>query len=177
MKPNDGKIENGIIRFVNMGRLSVEKNQEALIRAFARLAAEKPNVMLFLVGDGPERENLQDLIGQMNLEGRVFLTGNLSNPFGFLDQCDCFVLPSLHEGQPLVVFEARALHMPIILSRFSSVGGSVIENGQYLVDMDEESIWEGLNAFVSGDVPQEYRFDEKEYNCEAYREFVRAALS
>lgn len=177
MKPNDGKIENGIIRFVNMGRLSVEKNQEALIRAFARLAAEKPNVMLFLVGDGPERENLKDLIGQMNLEGRVFLTGNLSNPFGFLDQCDCFVLPSLHEGQPLVVFEARALHMPIILSRFSSVGGSVIENGQYLVDMDEESIWEGLNAFVSGDVPQEYRFDEKEYNCEAYREFVRAALS
>lgn len=177
IRPNDGKVENGIIRFVNMGRLSVEKNQETLIRAFARLAAEKPNVMLYIVGDGPERENLQELIGQLNLEGRVYLTGNLSNPFGFLDQCHCFILPSLHEGQPLVVFEARALRMPIILSRFSSVGGSVIENGQYLVDMDEESIWEGLNAFVSGDVPQEYRFDEKEYNSEAYREFVRAALS
>lgn len=170
------KADNGIIRFATVGRLSVEKNQAALIRAFARLAEERQDVMLYILGDGPERENLQNLIGQLNIQDHVILTGNLSNPFGLLNQCDCFVLPSLHEGQPLVVFEARALHMPIILSRFSSVGGSVIENGQYLVDMDEESIYSGLHAYLAGEVPCDYVFDDAAYNQEAYAEFEAAVF-
>ena len=117
-----------------------------------------------------------DLICQLGLQEKVILTGNLSNPFGLLRQCDCFILPSLHEGQPLVVFEARAMHMPIILSRFSSVGGSVIENGQCLVDMDADSIYEGMCRFMAGGVPGRYAFDDEEYNREAYAEFERAAL-
>ena len=132
--------------------------------------------MLYILGDGPERENLWNLIRQLNLQDHVILTGNLSNPFGLLNQCDCFVLPSLHEGQPLVVFEARVLHMPIILSRFSSVGGSVIENGQYLVDMDEESIYNGLHAYLAGEVPCDYVFEADAYNREAYAEFEAAVF-
>lgn len=173
---NDSKVENGMVRFVSVGRLSVEKNQAALIRAFARLAEERADVMLYILGGGPEKNNLQELICQLELQERVILTGNLSNPFGLLKQCDCFVLPSLHEGQPLVVFEARALHMPIILSRFSSVGGSIIEDGQYLVDMDEDSIYEGLLAYVSGKVPSGYVFEDTVYNKEAYAEFEEAVF-
>ncbi len=176
IRANTGKVENGVTRFVNIGRLSVEKNQEALIRAFARLEKEYPEVMLYIIGDGTEKNNLLDLICQLGLQEKVILTGNLSNPFGLLRQCDCFILPSLHEGQPLVVFEARAMHMPIILSRFSSVGGSVIENGQCLVDMDADSIYEGMCRFMAGGVPSRYAFDDEEYNREAYAEFERAAL-
>lgn len=170
------KVDNGVTRFVNVGRLSVEKNQAALIRAFARLAGETPEVMLYILGDGPEKENLQNLVRQLAMQDRVILTGNLSNPFGLLNQCDCFVLPSLHEGQPLVIFEARALHMPIIVSRFSSVGGSVLEHGQYLVDMEEESIYEGLRAYLSGEVPTDYVFEDAAYNEEAYAEFEAAVF-
>lgn len=173
----DSKVENGITRFVSVGRLSVEKNQAALIRAFARLEEEHPDVMLYILGGGPEKTNLEELIRQLDLQDKVILTGNLSNPFGLLHQCDCFVLPSLHEGQPLVVFEARALHMPIILSRFSSVGGSVIDQGQYLVDMDEESIYEGLCTYLEGGVPSDYVFEDAAYNREAYAEFEAAVFS
>ena len=169
------KVDNGIVRFATMGRLSVEKNQAALIRAFARLAEENPNVMLYLMGNGPERSNLEELIGLLEVKDKVILTGNMENPFGLLRQCDCFVLPSFHEGQPLVVFEARALHMPIILSKFSSVGGSMIENGQYLVDMDEDSIYEGLCAYMAGEVPSDYEFEDEEYNRQAFKE-VEAAV-
>lgn len=172
----DTKADNGITRFVTVGRLSVEKNQAALIRAFARLAEERQDVMLYILGDGPERDSLWSLIGTLNIQDHVILTGNLSNPFGLLHQCDCFVLPSLHEGQPLVVFEARALQMPVILSRFSSVGGSIIENGQYLVDMDEDSIYNGLRAYLAGDVPCDYVFDVDAYNREAYAEFETAVF-
>lgn len=173
----DEKIKNKVTRFVSVGRLSVEKNQAALIRAFARLEEEHPDVMLYILGGGPERGRLEELIRLSGLQGKVILTGNLSNPFGLLHQCDCFVLPSLHEGQPLVVFEARALHMPIILSRFSSVGGSIIDQGQYLVDMDENSIYEGLCAYLEGNVPCDYVFEDTAYNREAYAEFEAAVFN
>lgn len=168
--------DNGITRFVTVGRLSVEKNQAALIRAFAHLTEERQDVMLYILGEGPEKQALWNLIRQLDIQDHVILTGNLSNPFGLLNQCDCFLLPSLHEGQPLVVFEARALHMPIILSRFSSVGGSVLENGQYLADMDEESIYDGLCAYLAGEVPCDYVFDDDAYNREAYAEFEAAVF-
>lgn len=171
------RVENGVTRFVNIGRLSVEKNQAVLIRAFARLVDRHKHVMLYIMGDGPERENLAELISRLDLQKNVFLTGNVSNPFGLLHQCHCFVLPSLHEGQPLVIFEARALQMPIIVSRFSSVGGSVMENGQYLIDMDEESVYQGLEAYMAGEVPLDYQFEAEKYNREAYGEFETAVFA
>lgn len=170
------KVENGVTRFVNIGRLSVEKNQAVLIRAFARLLDKNRQVMLYILGDGTERKNLEELICRLDLQDHVFLTGNVSNPFGLLHQCHCFVLPSLHEGQPLVIFEARALHMPILVSRFSSVGGSVLEGGQYLIDMDEEAVYQGLEAYMAGDVPTGYEFDAGAYNRGAYAEFEAAVF-
>ena len=173
---NEEKVHNGTIRFVNVARLSVEKNQAELIKAFARLAQEHTNVMLYILGQGPERGNLEKLIARLELKGRVILTGALANPYGLMHQCGCFVLPSLHEGQPLTVFEARALQMPVILSDFSSVGGSLLENGQYMVHMDADSIYEGFLAYLSGKVPADYKFSSQAYNKEAYEEFARAVF-
>ncbi len=170
------KVENGVVRFVNVARLSVEKNQTELIRAFARLAGEYKDVMLYLIGEGPQRKVLEKLILQLNLSERVILTGNLRNPFGLMRQCSCFILPSVHEGQPLVVFEARALHLPIILSDYSSVGGSVVDDGQYIVHQDADSIYEGLLAFMNGKVPSDYVFQDEIYNKQAYAEFENAVF-
>lgn len=170
------KVENGVVRFINVARLSVEKNQAELIRAFARLAGEYKDVMLYLVGEGPERKNIEKLILQLHLSNKVILTGNMRNPFGLMRQCSCFILPSKHEGQPLVVFEARALHLPLILSDYASVGGSVIEDGQYMVHQDADSIYEGLAAFMNGKVPANYQFQDEIYNREAYAEFKNAVF-
>lgn len=172
--PNDVKVDNGVVKFVTLGRLSVEKNQAALIQAFARLTAEFPDTMLYIIGDGPERNRLMNQIKNLNLQEKIILTGNLPNPFGLLAQCDCFILPSLHEGQPITVFEARALHMPIIVSNFESVGGLLLENGQCLVEMDADSIYEGLHKYMEGGVPSDYAFDDVEYNRQAYGEFKTA---
>lgn len=170
------KVDNGYIKFVNIGRLSPEKNQAELINAFSRFAEKHSNAMLYILGEGPLKAALQRQIDSLGLSDRIILTGNLSNPFGLLSQCDCFVLPSIHEGQPLVIFEARAIHLPIIVSDFSSVGGSLIENGQYIVHTDADSIYDGLNAFVEGRIPSDYKFDHLQYNREAYAEFENAVF-
>lgn len=160
--------------FVNMARLSVEKNQENLIRAVLRLVTEGEDVYLYILGDGPLKAKLSGLILELGLDGRVILTGNVKNPFAVMRYCDCFVLPSLHEGQPMVIHEARAMHMPIVMSDFDSVSGVCIENGQYLVGKEADDIYEGLKAYIDGRVPTEYAFDVDEYNREAYREFLDA---
>lgn len=162
------------IRFLMIGRLSPEKNYESMIRAFARMVSVYPQIMLYIVGDGPLFSALNALIKQLGMTGRIHLVGLLDNPGILMPYCHCFVLSSFHEGQPVVLHEARTAGLPIIMSRFSSYAGAVIENGQYLTDPDEDSLAEGIRAFMEGRVPQTYSYDPVKNNREAYQEFLSA---
>lgn len=163
-----------VIRFITIGRLSPEKNHKALITAFSQFIQKGHNAMLYILGDGPLKEDIEAQISQLGLSERIIMTGNVRNPFAVMKHCDCFILPSLHEGQPMVIHEARLLKLPIIMSRFSSAEGSTIPNGQYLIGTNTEDILDGLNAFIDGRVPSNYVFDAAQYNREAYEEFLCA---
>lgn len=167
-------VKDKIYRFVTVGRLSPEKNHTNLIAGFNKLYKDNPNVYLYILGDGPLKKKLVQQIKRLNLDNHVILTGNVKNPFAILKHCDCFILPSLHEGQPVVINEARVMHMPIIVSNFSSVKGALMDNGQLIINTDEESIYNGLTAFINHEVPSDYCFDADQYNQEAYQEFLNA---
>ena len=160
------------INFVTIGRMSTEKNHLALIKAFAKLSKEYPQARLHIIGDGTLKQQIEKEIFDQNLTGKVILTGNISNPFAYMKRCQCFILPSLHEGQPIVLLEARTLQMPLIIGKFSSVSDSVMENGQLLIDTDEESIYQGMKEFMLGNVPS-YSFSPERYNEEAYGDFEK----
>lgn len=162
------------IRFMTVGRLSPEKNHEALIRAFSDFLAKGHNAMLYLIGDGLLHEELDALIDSLGIGERVVMVGLLENPSELLKYADCFLLPSLHEGQPVIIHEARVAGLPIVMTRFSSHTGSVVPNGQYLVGMKQADILKGLEAFAAGEVPKEYAYDYVNNNREAYHEFLNA---
>lgn len=171
--PYFGKQKNGnFYRFITMGRSSVEKNQLCLISAFSRLYKEFPNSCLYILGDGVLRKQLIQRVKDLNLEDNVIMPGNVNNPFVVMKNCDCFILPSLHEGQPLVINEARVLKMPIIVSNFSSVKSVLLENGQLVIGTSEQEIYEGMKAFIEGKVPAHYDFNAEEYNKKVYSEFL-----
>ena len=159
-------------RFVTIGRSSVEKNHANLIQGFARLRREFDNVYLYLLGDGPLKRETNALIASLGLEECVFAPGNLENPFSILENCDCFILPSLHEGQPMVIHEARMAKMPIIVSNFSSVKGVLLENGQLLTGTEVDDLYGAMKTFIHGGVPADYHFDPEEYNRQAYQELM-----
>ena len=161
------------INIVTMGRMSVEKNHKALISGFAKLHEQNDNVRLYLIGSGPLEDKIKQHIKDLGVSPYVYLTGNINNPFAVMKRCDCFILPSIHEGQPMVLLEARACGLPIIVSEFSTVKDSLYPNGQLLIGNDEDSIYEGLKKFVEGKVPQ-CDFKLSDYNKEAYREFIKA---
>lgn len=160
------------INFVTMARLSPEKNQENLIRAFAKLHEREKNTKLFILGDGPLKEDLEAIIRECKVEGSVILTGNLTYPFPLIKKCNCFILPSNYEGQPMVLLEARVLEIPMVISNFYTAKDSFIENGQYVIKTTVDGIYKGMVAFIEGNVPN-YHFEPLKYNQEVYKEFER----
>ena len=159
--------------FITMGRFSVEKNHARLIKAFKRYQEVDPDSQLYILGDGPLMEDTKKLVKKLELQEQVILTGNVGNPYAFMRRSNCFVLPSFHEGQPIVLLEARACRLPIIVANFASVTDSLVPNGQLLIDQTEDSIFEGLVAYKNGKVPIA-DFDIDAYNQEAYQEFLQA---
>ncbi|MCI9127173.1 MAG: glycosyltransferase [Eubacterium sp.] len=163
-------LDSNLTSFVNMGRLSPEKNQAALIHAFARLHKDYPNTRLYIIGDGALMNELKALIHSLGLDGKVIMTGNLDNPFMLMKECDCFILPSLHEGQPVSLLEARLLGLPIIMSDFSSAKSSLFENGQLVIGNTVDEIYDGLASFMKGEVPT-CNFDYQNYNQVTIQQF------
>lgn len=163
-------LDDNLTSFVNMGRLSPEKNQAALIQAFAKLYKENPNTRLYIIGDGALMSELKSLINSLGLKDKVIMTGNMDNPFMLMKECDCFVLPSLHEGQPVSLLEARLLGLPIIMSNFSSAKSSLFENGQLLIGNTADDIYNGLKAFMEGKVPI-CEFNYQDYNEVTIKQF------
>lgn len=165
--------EQEYINFVTMGRMSVEKNHLALIEAFAKFHGQCEMARLYLLGSGPLELKIRKRIEELGIQDFIVLTGNISNPFAIMKRCDCFILPSKHEGQPMVLLEARSCGLPIIVSDFSTVKDSLYPEGQLVIGNDEDSIYQGLKTFVEGKVPI-CDFSLSDYNQEAYEEFKKA---
>ena len=174
----DGLLDENVTCIVNMGRFSPEKNHEQLIRAYDKYNKNHPDSRLYLIGEGPLENDLKNLCKELGLDNRnghknVIFTGKLENPFSVMKNCDLFILPSIYEGQPVVLLEARALHLPIIMSDFDSAPSSLKPNGQLVCGKDEASIYEALEEFYKGNVPIA-EFDAYEYNLNALHQFYNA---
>jgi len=109
------------IRFGAVGRLSEQKDHATLIRAFAQVVTQMPQAELHVLGDGPMRSALEELIGSLKLRDSVTLHGARSESASFFATLDVFVLSSLYEGLPVVALEAMAAGLPIVSTR---VGGT-----------------------------------------------------
>ena len=76
---------------------------------------------ILVIGDGKERENLESLIKEYNLNDKVFLMGRIPNAHKYLKAFDMLVLPSLKEGFPWIILEAMASETPIIATKVGAV--------------------------------------------------------
>ncbi|MBW8871475.1 MAG: CDP-glycerol glycerophosphotransferase family protein [Leifsonia sp.] len=165
--------DDDVTTFVNVGRLSPEKNQARLIRAFAAVHAENPRTRLVLVGSGPLAAELEGLVAELGLEGSVFLTGMQRNPHAIMAKADCFVLSSDYEGQPMVLLEALVLQLPIVTVEFASAKNALPAGSGMVVPQTVEGVAEGMRAFLAGAVPDSH-FDYAAYNRKAVAEFYAA---
>ena len=137
-----------------VGRLVPVKGHAILLEATRILQASIGNVALVLVGDGPLRKDLEANAKRLGLEKSVIFAGQQDQSYDFMNMMDVFVLPSLHEGIPMVVLEALALQRPVVATR---VGGipEVIEHGQtgFLAEPSDASSLARLLQRLVEDLP------------------------
>src|SRR5699024_6617984 len=103
-------------KVMTMGRLSPETGFDNLIQAFSGVVEANPNAKLYILGDGPLKNQLNKLITSLDLSEHVFLMGQKRNPFNIMRDCDLFVLPSYYEGQSMVLLEALTVGIDILAS-------------------------------------------------------------
>jgi glycosyltransferase involved in cell wall biosynthesis len=99
---------------VGIGRLVPQKDFALLIRAFARVAPEFPDLRLVIYGEGHLRPELEALAAELAVANRVSLPGLTKNPYPALRRCSALALSSVYEGGPLVAVEAVACGARIV---------------------------------------------------------------
>ncbi|MGI5977405.1 MAG: glycosyltransferase [Candidatus Limivicinus sp.] len=108
------------LKIVSVGRLQPQKNFPILIKSFGLLSDRFPEVTLTIYGEGSERNNLQKLIDDSNLQDRVFLPGADKNILLKIRDASIFVMSSDYEGFPNALVEAIAVGVPVISTDFPS---------------------------------------------------------
>lgn len=119
-QPPAAGTRSGPAKVLSVARLVPDKNHETLIRAFCLAAPAHPEAELWLVGDGPRREYLQQLAGRLLPPGRVKFLPGQADLRPLLQQASLLVLSSVFEALPNVVLEAMAAGLPVVATR---VGG------------------------------------------------------
>jgi len=137
----------GPTRVVAVGRLSYEKGFDLLLRASQIVEAKCPNLEFILIGEGPERRNLQNL-----KTDRTTLLGTRSRPFDEISVDDIFVCPSRFEGYPRALAEAMMQGLAVIATK--SLGGvaDMIQhevNGLLVSPEDPRALAEAIQRLIS----------------------------
>ena len=127
-----------VFRIGFVGRLEPVKNPLALVGAVANLRDEGIPVELWIVGDGSQRQEIEEQIDQYGVRQLVRLWGYRNNPFDYVCQCNLYVQPSLSEGFGIALVEAMGCEIPVLAT---SVGGApeIITHGEtgWLVDCSD----------------------------------------
>ena len=102
---------------LSVGHMTERKGFHLLLRAFA--AMNRPDASLVIVGDGPQRAELEALRRELGLERRVFFPGAVRNEdlAAWYSAANLFVLSSSREGWPNVLCEAQAIGLPVVATR------------------------------------------------------------
>jgi glycosyltransferase involved in cell wall biosynthesis len=112
-----------------VARLDLQKGFEYLLPAIRELSTSLYGLKVVIVGDGPDRIAIEQMIERCGLQQTVILAGQQSNMPGVYASIDIFVLPSLNEGLPMTLLEAMASSRPVVATRVGAIP-RVIEDGK-----------------------------------------------
>jgi glycosyltransferase involved in cell wall biosynthesis len=151
-------IDQDSIVIMFIGRLIEVKGVEYLIRAFALFRQQFPRAELLIVGDGPLRKDLQDLVTRLDLKA-VHFVGEITDTFEkayLFRRSVAVVVPSIitktvAEGGPLVVLEALSAGRPVIVSDAAGSSTSLVvegANGYVVPQRDVAALFERMKCVI-----------------------------
>lgn len=120
-------------KLLHVGALRPIKGVDVLLHAFSLFIKDCPNAHLYLVGTGEERSNLEQLSKSLDIMNNVHFEGFIplgENVLRYYKSCDLFIMPSYKENFPLVILEAMASEIPLILSDIPGGPREMVYSGE-----------------------------------------------
>ena len=108
-----------------VGRFVAIKDLATLVRAFARVATERPDAVLLLAGDGPLRADIEAIVAGLSLQKQVYFAGWIDDLPPLYATIDICALSSLNEGTPVALIEAMAAAKAVVATRVGGVADVV----------------------------------------------------
>lgn len=135
--------------FLAVGRLFEAKDYPNLLTAFAKISDQLPTSILWIVGDGPLRAELEGMSRDFGLGQRVRFLGVRHDIPALLSAADVFVLSSAWEGFGLVVAEAMACELPVVATDCGGVNELLAEFGYLVSPRDSSALADGMYKAAS----------------------------
>ncbi|GAA0768052.1 glycosyltransferase [Clostridium subterminale] len=146
---NYSNFENDFI-ICTIGRLTKQKAYDRLLRVHNKLINEGLNYKLWIIGEGEDREKLEEYIEENNLSNTVKLYGFQKNPYKYLGKSNIFVCSSIAEGFSTVATEAVILGIPVVTTDCAGMR-ELLEDNLYgiIVENSEKALYKGLKQIIS----------------------------
>lgn len=168
-KPDLSRVDKHTATFVDLQEdWAVSEHEHTVIGCIARLSKEKnlvnlilsmrklPNHKLIILGEGPERKQLEFTIKLSKLNERVHLVGFVPNPTDYIPLFDIYIQPSITEGLPISVLEAIALKKPCVLSSVGGMKKIIAESAAFqLQSLTPKGITDSIEHITQNELLQE----------------------
>lgn len=139
-------IKKDSFKLVFLGRISKEKNIETLINIMPKLINENKNIQLIIVGDGPDRLELEARVKDLGLEDSIIFTNRIPNdkvPI-YYKLADLFISPSKTETQGLTILEAMAAGVPVLVYDDTNVKGIILHKKTGLLFKENNELFDNI---------------------------------
>ena len=148
--PATALIDDGKLKLIAVGTLKEVKGFDRLLRIVLRLKKEEKPVHLYLLGKGPQREELERYIRDNNLQDSVTLLGYDTNPYKYVANCDLFICSSFSEGFSTAATEALIVGTPVCTVEVSGMKEMLGENNEYglVTENSEGDLYEGIKKLL-----------------------------
>ena len=158
------------IKLISTGRLVAQKGYDRLLPIIKRLINDGINVSLTILGEGGDRQKLEEYIKSNNLANHVFLPGFVDNPYSTMAQHDIFVCSSRAEGYSTAVTEAIILGLPVVTTDCSGMTELLGENNEYgiVTQNDDEALYQGIKQLITDKRLIDYYKEKAQYRSKDF---------
>lgn len=156
---------------VSAGRLIPEKGFDILIRSFKVLKSDFPNLKLIILGEGKLRNNLENLIKDLDLEGEVILKGHVQNVYNYFKNAEVCIVSSRIEGFPNVLLQMMSQNINVVSTLCA--GGIKEMNGIITTTPDNsEGLVDAIKFCLESNLSQNREIFDRELSGRSIDQFV-----
>lgn len=138
------KYDSNTINLVTVARLVEQKAIDRWIKVHSKLKKEGSNICVYVIGDGPLKEKLEEQIKQEKVQDSFILLGKRKNPYPYIKNSDYFCLFSYYEGYGMVLEEAKILNKQILITNTAAREAVKDYKMSKIFENTEEGLFQGL---------------------------------